>query len=295
MKKINLILGACAIAAAALLVSCNNGTKDYVNVKTINNQYAYSVTGSVTNTTKDGNTTAADVTVTRATIKSALAQVRWSEDKLNDSNYDYYTVKFNGTANWTTSNTPAGSTTATTSKFTDKFGVEGTKVEQERVDLPAGWYESTFFAQIESIYNHNREDNPLDYYDYLALQQAFVTNYVDDATKQADTTGSYTSYSRERTYSTNWNFYVEEPCINSLELSFYEFDGDFYVKYDNEYVKLPEDAVDGDFGDDEITIKYTLSNADTRTYLSETQKNDTTVVQSTETAYNFTFKLVEAE
>ncbi|WP_022933562.1 hypothetical protein [Treponema bryantii] len=293
MKKINLILSACAIAAVALLVSCNNGTKDYVNVRTINNSYAYNVTGSVTNTKKDGNTTAASVNVTTATIKSATAKVEWSEDKLNDSNYDYYTVKFNGTANWTTSNTPAGSTTATTSKFTDEFGVEGTTVEQERVELPAGWYSPTFITQIDSIYNHNYENNPLDYYEYLALQQAFVTNYVDDATKQADTTGSYDSYT---SYSSRVRyFYVEEPCIDSLELSFYEFDGDFYVWYDNEYVKLPEDAVDGDFGDDEITIKYTLSDADTRTGLSETEKNDTTVVQSTETAYNFTFKLVEAE
>lgn len=294
MKKINLILGACAIAAAALLVSCNNGTKDYVNVKTINNSYAYNVTGSVKNTTKNGTTTAASENVTTATIKSALAQVTWSEDKLNDSNYDYYTVKFNGTANWTNSYTAAGATTATTSKFTDKFGVEGTTVEQERVELPAGWYSPTFSAHIDSIYNHNYQSNPLDYYEYLALQQEFITNYVDDATYQADSTGSYSSYT-EQVYSRVRYFYVEEPCINSLELSFYEFDGDFYVKYDNEYVKLPEDAVDGDFGDDEITIKYTLSDADTRTYLSETQKNDTTVVQSTETAYNFTFKLVEAE
>ena len=292
MKKINLILGACAIAAAALLVSCNNGTKDYVNVRRINNSYAYNVTGSVTNTTKDGNTTAASVNVTTATIKSATAKVEWSEDKLNDSNYDYYTVKFDGTANWTTSNTPSGSTTASTSKFTDKFGVEGTEVVRENVQLPAGWYSPAFITEFNAVYNSNYEDNPLDYEDYLALQQEFYTNYVNDATYQADPT-SYPSYT---TRSNNYYyFYVEEPCINSLELSFYEFDGDFYVWYDKEYVKLPEDAVDGDFGDDEITIKYTLSNADTRTGLNETQKNDTTVVQSTETAYNFTFKLVEAE
>lgn len=290
MKKINLILGACAIAAAALLVSCNNGTKDYVNVRTINNSYAYNVTGSVTNTTKDGNTTAADVTVTTATIKSALAQVTWSEDKLNDSNYDKYTVKFDGTANWTVSNTPAGSTTATTSKFTDKFGVQEISKNEANKYLVAGnYYPNALLDLLDSdTWNH-----PCDYNTYAAIRDFSGISQTDVDAAPAGTYDDFTKV--DAMHSGTHYFYYARNVINSLELSFYEFDGDFYVWYDNEYVKLPEDGVDGDFGDDEITIKYTLSDADTRTGLSETEKNDTTVVRSTETAYNFTLKLVEAE
>ena len=271
MKKINLILGACAIAAAALFVSCNNGTKDYVNVKTINNKYAYNVTGSVTNTSKSGSTTAASVTVTTATIKNAIANVDWSEDKLNDSNYDYYTINFNGTANWTTSYTAAGSTTATTSKFTDKFGKLSTS--------------TTYYTVSEGWYDMDLITDPTDPSDWTG---AFISaNYGADTSSATAPEWVYYGMYRIPTGTTS--------TISSISLEIYEFDGDFYVKDDNEYVKLPEDAIDGDFGDDEITIKYTLSNADTRTGLTETEKNDTTVVRSSETAYNFTFKLVEAE
>lgn len=269
MKKINLILSACAIAAVALFVSCNNGTKDYVNVKTINNKYAYNVTGSVTNTSKSGSTTAASVTVTTATIKNVIANVEWSEDKLNDSNYDYYTINFNGTANWTTSYTAAGSTTATTSKFTDKFGKLSTSTVYTYI--ADGWYDMT---QIT------------DPYDITEWAAAFIDD--DPGLDVSSIPGAY--WIEDTSIPTGTT-----STISSVSLEIYEFDGDFYVKDDNEYVKLPEDAIDGDFGDDEITIKYTLSNADTRTSLTETQKNDTTVVRSSETAYNFTFKLVEAE
>ncbi len=292
MKKINLILGVCAIAAAALLVSCNNGAKDYVNVKTIYNNYTYNVTGSVTNTSKSGTTAATDVTVIKETIKTALGDVNWSDDKVNGSNYDKYSVTISGAANWTRSYTAAGATTATETKWNDGFGVEGTRVVRERVNIPDGYYSSTFWSQFQSAYSSNEEDNPLSYYAYQSLPQALSlsSNYVDVATYQADQS-SYTTYAR---HSGNYYFYVEEPCINPLELTFYEFDGDYYYEINDEYVKLPEDAFDGDFGDDEFTIKFSNTN-NTRKNMTQAQKDDTTYVGSSETAIELTFKLVEAE
>ncbi|WP_022933555.1 hypothetical protein [Treponema bryantii] len=294
MKKINLILGACAIAAAALLVSCNNGTKDYVKVNTIYNNYTYNVTGSVTNTSKSGTTAATDVTVIKETIKTALGDVNWSDDKVNGSNYDKYSVTISGAANWTRSYTAAGATSATETKWNDGFGVEGTEVKQERVALPFGRYSPAFMTQFNNIWNSNTRDNPLSYSDYqsLPLALSLSSNYVDDATYQADSS-SYPNYSSVLG-GMSYNFYVEEPCINPLELTFYEFDGDYYYEINDEYVKLPEDAFDGDFGDDEFTIKFSTTN-NTRKNMSQAQKDDTTYVGSSETAIELTFKLVEAE
>ena len=54
MKKITLVLCACAIAFAGLLVSCNNATGDYVNTTSAWNRYEYKVTGTFKQVDKDG-------------------------------------------------------------------------------------------------------------------------------------------------------------------------------------------------------------------------------------------------
>lgn len=300
MKKINLILGACAIAAAALLVSCNNGAKDYVNVTTINNKYVYNVTGSVITTNKNGTTAASSVDVTKQTIKTALARVKWDDDKVDESNYNEYNVKIEGKANWTNSYTAAGATTATETKWNGDFGMQDTETRTSGwyCRIPAGYYLATLIPQINSGVNNLPTDsynNPLSFEEYRSYDYAISQLPAPVSTLNGDPT-----YSTDNTYEwydgfTRTIYYeYEANVIKPLEFVFFEFDGDYYINFDNQYVKLPEDAIDGDFGDDEITIKYSTTN-NTRWWMSETQKNDTTYVGSTETAYDLTFKLVEAE
>lgn len=277
MKKINLILGACAFAAAALLASCNNGAKDLVNVSEVNNWYTYNVTGSLTTKEKSGTTASTTVTTTKATITTATANVSWIEDAVDEGNYDTYNIEFNGKADWTKT-VKVGDADATTTKLSNGFG------------------ESLRFNNVQDkIENFPGTSG---YYNIPAI-------LADDINDPDVWANNYSATWDSSTMSYDWQWcsnggtvylpsYHIEASANTLELKIYEFDGDYYVKNDKEFVKLPEDAFDGEFGDKEFKLKYTTT-SNTRANMTEAQKEDTTYVGSTETAYEFTFKLVEAE
>ncbi len=100
MKKITLI--ACAAVLAGLLVSCNNGAKDYNDVTSTNAQYSYLVKGTKTIVTEtaskrydadDKQDRGSSFKKTETyTIVSTPAYVRTSESEQYDYNYDYYYI-----------------------------------------------------------------------------------------------------------------------------------------------------------------------------------------------------------
>jgi len=102
MKKITLI--ACAAVLAGLLVSCNNGAKDYNEVTSTSTKNSYLVKGTITTVTehaeaefndKDKQTDGESYKTTETeTIVSAPAFVVFGEDKQFDSNYDNYGIHF---------------------------------------------------------------------------------------------------------------------------------------------------------------------------------------------------------
>ncbi len=62
MKKITLMLCACAMAFAGLLVSCSNGTEKWINGTEQGSEYVYAITGTVTESEETGTTGSTTVT-----------------------------------------------------------------------------------------------------------------------------------------------------------------------------------------------------------------------------------------
>ena len=267
MKKINLILGACVIAAAVLLASCQNGPQDMTNVRTHNYRYAYTVTGSLSVTDNYGVTTAYNVETKTASIKKALADISWSEDALAKKNFDSYKIELSGTADWKLTETLAGGT-PTTTKFSGKFGMPSYSQLSFTIPL-SGYYDYTLLSSAVSLSDV-----------YLA--------YAGDK-YPTNSSGFYSYYSKGNSVLCGYG-----TVFNDITIELYEMGGDYYIWFDSEYLKLPEDAFDGFLGDDEFTLKYstTVSN---RTYLTQAQKDDTTAVNTTTTSYNLSFKKVSAE
>lgn len=88
MKKINLILCACAVALTGLMVSCKNGNVEKIDVTNTETRYIYKVNGTVTMTKKSGTTTAVDTQEITYTIKDAFAgSTNWNDGY--QRSYDY--------------------------------------------------------------------------------------------------------------------------------------------------------------------------------------------------------------
>ncbi len=280
MKKINLILG--AVAAVALLASCSNGSKDYKNVKSSDYTYAYTVTGSVTTTNKSGTTAASSSTVKVETIKTAIAQCTYTEDALDTRNYDAYKINIGGKAEAVNTVTPLGATTANpSSKETVDFGTAhySDSWYSKTISIPAGWYSN-------SVYN--------DYMD--GIQNGFYGephNPTPVSTNLSDT--SYATYCNQVSTAYNGLVYYKKYQGTYLELTIQDFDGDYFIGFNNEFIALPEDAFDGFIGDDEFTLTYSTTK-DNRSYLNETDHtNAAGALNTTDVEYKLTFKLVEAE
>ena len=101
MKKITLI--ACAALVAGLLVSCNNGAKDYNEVTTTSTEYEYLVTGTIEVETdhtektfdkdnKQTNGSSYNYTETY-TIESTPGFVNFGTNEAWSGNYDGYNLK----------------------------------------------------------------------------------------------------------------------------------------------------------------------------------------------------------
>ena len=98
MKKITLVLCACAMAFAGLLVSCNNSTGDEQIILrgTTSYDYAYAVSGSKVVTTKDSRGSESsdflDTTVVTDTFKNGVANLKWSVDDDETVSVQNYTL-----------------------------------------------------------------------------------------------------------------------------------------------------------------------------------------------------------
>lgn len=306
MKKINLILS--AVAAVALLASCSNGSKDYKNVKSTEYKYAYTVTGSMTTTDKNGTTTAFTTDKTVQTIKSAVAECSYDEDSLNDSNYDAYKIKVKGTADYEFTTTPANATTANPStKKTDKFGplVTSSNTYNINYTVQAGWYSNTI---LSSLMSYASNDNEALYLLSQSQNQTGVrvsTNRYDPEYASEDASGNpitptvggatWIATTTDGNISGTYSYTYYSSYISDLSFTIQDFDGDYFIQFNNEFIALPEDAFDGFIGDDEFTLTFSTTQ-DNRSYLNETDHtNAANALSTTDVDYKLTFKLVEAE
>ena len=89
MKKITLVLCACAMAFAGLLVSCSNGsgTEEIIFRGNESNEYLYTVSGTLVETTATGDKTLTVATTTKTTEFGGTAVLKW--DASDDKAYDY--------------------------------------------------------------------------------------------------------------------------------------------------------------------------------------------------------------
>ena len=135
MKKITILLAASAVLASALLVSCNNGTKDYINVANEGYDYLFNVTGTVettiTATGKNNDTTKdkVELTYTKKSEITGIGSTSWNESAVNDSYAKYYvyvegTSKNTETLSGKVKDVSKGSTTTTSenNNYTAAFG-----------------------------------------------------------------------------------------------------------------------------------------------------------------------------
>ncbi|MCR4630717.1 MAG: hypothetical protein K5786_03725 [Treponema sp.] len=98
MKKISLVLCACAVAMAGLLASCNNGPEEVVFVTEETTEALYDVSGSFTKTETSGLKDATTVTKTVDTITSGYAKFGWTSKTVNEAdavNYCVWDTKYN--------------------------------------------------------------------------------------------------------------------------------------------------------------------------------------------------------
>ena len=109
MKKINLILCACTVALAGLIVSCKNGNVDMIDVTTTKTNYIYKVNGTITEVQNSGTTSATTTQETKYTVTDVLANsIDWTYGRTEspiitettketyDTNCAGYDISFSG-------------------------------------------------------------------------------------------------------------------------------------------------------------------------------------------------------
>ena len=94
MKKITLMLCACAMAFAGLLVSCSNGSEKIIFTDSTSYDYAYTVSGTKVETTESATDKAALLTTTTVTssFSAGNAIISWSEN--DDTTLDWKNYSF---------------------------------------------------------------------------------------------------------------------------------------------------------------------------------------------------------
>lgn len=138
MKKLGLIAAAAAVLA---LAGCNNGAQEWVNVTSVDYDYRYDVTGSVTATT-------GSVAIKyEAREGISLGTISWTENAAKDTNVQNYNINpalylksEDGTYN------PAGLTFGIT-KIGDEYFVTASSAEDDEYE----GYAASKFAGSESL------------------------------------------------------------------------------------------------------------------------------------------------
>ena len=119
MKKMSLVLCACAVAMAGLLASCSNGPEEVVFVTRETTEALYDVSGSFTKTVTSGLKDATTVTETVDTITSGYAKFGWTSKTVNESdavNYELWGSGYNYKRVETVTPTTGDATTTTYSE-----------------------------------------------------------------------------------------------------------------------------------------------------------------------------------
>ena len=93
MKKITILLCACAVAVAGLMVSCKNEPTEYVNVTSTRKAFYYNVKGTITETKITGSKDSPTTTETVTTIDGTASAETWNSET-ESSNYSYWGISF---------------------------------------------------------------------------------------------------------------------------------------------------------------------------------------------------------
>ena len=88
MKKITLMLCACAMAFAGLLVSCSNGAEKWIDGTTHSSHYEYAITGTVSESYETGNTTSTTVTKGVFTLSKGIGVIGLNSEDSREENED---------------------------------------------------------------------------------------------------------------------------------------------------------------------------------------------------------------
>lgn len=92
MKKLSIFLCVCAAAVAGLIISCKNGTTEYVNVTSTTQDIYYKVSGTVTNTRTTGTTSSFTTNETVYTYENALGRFYHEDKETSSYNYTSYSI-----------------------------------------------------------------------------------------------------------------------------------------------------------------------------------------------------------
>ena len=189
MKKITLMLCACAMAFAGLLVSCSNGSEKYVDATEVNNNYLYKVTGSVSVTTADGAIANPDTTSDVYTFTKATGSVSWTDSETSKGDVPTYTIGASGLA--------------------DRVYTEGT-TETKRYNVEKNaisWSEGKLYKLDDGYYidlNRNKDRYVKVTLDGEFGDDEFKLSYnytIDNLTTPSTTTVDSTTYSGTLTFS----------------------------------------------------------------------------------------------
>ncbi|MBP3742608.1 MAG: hypothetical protein J6J00_06440 [Treponema sp.] len=124
MKKMSLVLCACAVAMAGLLASCSNGPEEVVFDTYETTRYMYDVSGSFTRLEKSGLADAVTTTTKKETITNGFTAFRWeSKTPENRDTLTYYLDDCNFKVKRSDVSTPSSGdpTTTTYSDFYDSL------------------------------------------------------------------------------------------------------------------------------------------------------------------------------
>ena len=203
MKKITLVLCACAIAFAGLLVSCSNdaGSGDvnliYRDSTTYN--YVYELTGTKVVTEESASDkTVLLTTETTTTSFKGLARLYWN---VNDDTFDDYTYysfdvfgleEANELYKKTFTGTDAANHDAET-LYTDRLSTFSLAYKNVHDDIPdLGFYklDDKYIVAKKNFYDDSDPDNVKDYY-FATWTDADWKDYVDAGGKTISVSGLY--------------------------------------------------------------------------------------------------------
>ena len=214
MKKITLI--ACAAVLAGLLVSCNNGTKDYNDVTKSTTEYEYLVTGTVEIVTdhtektfdkdnKQTNGSSYNYTKTY-TIESTPGFVNFGSNEAWSGNYDGYNLKAVGLTGYYEQKGNSGTywdgtkeKDYTAAELKSRYEVEKTDDPINLNSYPANFGSSELYVYLYKIDGEFKvETNAATFdatvdEDAISAGESFTVSYtiVDDDSSYSNT---YTDY-----------------------------------------------------------------------------------------------------